>query len=370
MRYKSQGKRLNRRSLWSHFVLSRCYHLSCHEPRACSSHGPFVVENGKNQVMEMEWTKKRVVITGASSGVGRAIAVELASRGCKLALAARREAALQQVMEECAALGSEVFFLPMDVKDAHDHQHLAYETIRQVGRIDVWINNAGVLAAGAFDEIPFEVNEDVVRTNLLGFMHGAHAVLPHFKQQGYGILINNISVGGWFPTPFMSAYSASKFGLRGFFESLKGELRDYPGIRICDLYPAFLDTPGIQHAANFTGKVLRPAPPVYDPRKVANAVVRLIERPRSKQAIGLAAVGLRLAHAVFPTLSRNVTAAVIQKYLSNAEPIEPSSGNVLRTVEYGTSIDGNWRTKSLVSAGKAALLFGVAVAGVALLNRR
>jgi short-subunit dehydrogenase len=320
--------------------------------------------------MDMELKDRRVVITGASSGAGRAIAVELARHGCKLALAARREDALKNIMEECASLGSEVFYLHVDVKDANDHQQLAQETIRHLGRIDVWINNAGVLAAGAFDEIPSEVNEDVVRTNLLGYIHGAHAVLPHFKQQGYGVLINNISVGGWFPTPFMSAYCASKFGLRGFFESLKGELQDYPDIRVCDLYPAFLDTPGIQHAANFTGKMLRPAPPVYDPRQVARAVVKLIQHPQSQKAIGAAAIGLKLAHALFPTLSRNITASIIQKYLRHADPIEPTSGNVLRTVEYGTSIDGGWRKDRPLSVGTAALLVTAALAGVVMISRK
>jgi short-subunit dehydrogenase len=194
--------------------------------------------------------------------------------------------------------------------------------------------------------------------------------LPHFKQQGYGVLINNISVGGWFPTPFMSAYCASKFGLRGFFESLKGELQDYPDIRVCDLYPAFLDTPGIQHAANFTGKMLRPAPPVYDPRQVARAVVKLIQRPQSQKAIGAAAIGLKLAHALFPTLSRNITASIIQKYLRHADPIEPTSGNVLRTVEYGTSIDGGWRKDRPLSVGTAALLVTAALAGVVMISRK
>ena len=82
----------------------------------------------------------------------------------------------------------------------------------------------------------------------MGYMHGAHAVLPYFKDQGYGVLINNISVGGYTPAPYAAGYTASKFGLRGFSQSLKGELYNWPHIHVCDLFPAFLDTPGIQHA--------------------------------------------------------------------------------------------------------------------------
>jgi NAD(P)-dependent dehydrogenase (short-subunit alcohol dehydrogenase family) len=224
-----------------------------------------------------------------------------------------------------------------------DMHQLAKAAVNQFGGFDVWINNAGVLAAGAVDQIPAEVNEDVIRTNLLGYIHGAQAALPIFKQQGRGILINNISVGGWIATPYMAAYCASKFGLRGFFESLKGELKEFPAIHVCDLYPGFLDTPGIQHAANYTGKYLRPAPPVYDPMQVARAVVRLIQYPREKKAIGGAAVFLKAAYGLFPRLSRNITAQFIRSYLKNAPETEQTSGNVLHTVEYGTGIGGGWQ---------------------------
>lgn len=221
------------------------------------------------------------------------------------------------------------------------------------GKIDVWINNAGLLAAGAFDETPISIQEKVIQTNLIGYIHGAHAALPHFKAQGYGILINNISVGGWFPTPYAAAYSASKFGLRGFGEALQGELQHYPHIHVCNLYPAFLDTPGIQHAANFTGKVLRPAPPVYNPQRIAEAMVKLVAKPKNTLAISSASTFLRLAHAVFPGLSRRITANVIELYLRKADSTSYTTGNVLEPVEYGTSIHGGW---SLQPKTKAAIL--------------
>ena len=289
------------------------------------------------------FTNKVIVITGASSGVGRAMAIELAGHGARLVVAARREEALQEVAEECKSLGGDAIAVPTDVRYADTMQELAKAAYRFGGKIDVWINNAGVLAAGPLEQTPAEVHEEVIKTNLLGYIHGAYAVLPYFKQQDFGLLINNISVGGWFPTPYAAAYTASKFGLRGFSESLKGELSAYPHIEVCDLYPGFLDTPGIQHAANFTGHVLKPAPPVYDPRKVARAVVSIIRDPRPSATIGAAAAFLKLAHSGFPVLSRNITAGLIRKYLQQADPIDHTSGNVLQPVDYGRGIDGGWR---------------------------
>ena len=315
---------------------------------------------------------KLVVITGASSGAGRAIAVEFAKYGTRLVLAARNQQALEEVAAECEEPGAKVLVIQTDTRDKKSIHDLAKNAFEYGGCIDIWINNAGVLAAGALEDIPAEVNEDVIRTNLIGYIHGAHAVLPYFKQQGYGMLVNNISVGGWFATPYMSAYSASKFGLRGFFESLKGELNLYPNIHVCDLYPAFLDTPGMQHAANYTGKYLKPAPPVYDPRKVAKAIVSLVNHPQSKTTIGAASGFLRMVYYLFPTLSRNITAAAMRTYLKQAHPIANTSGNVLHAVEYGNGIDGGWRNTSLPPSPrtKKILLLAGMVIGLMILNKK
>ncbi|MBB1284138.1 SDR family oxidoreductase [Flavisolibacter sp. BT320] len=313
-----------------------------------------------------------VVITGASSGAGRAMALELAKRGATVVLAARREEALKEVAADCEAFGGTAHVELCDVKDGQAIQALANNTIAKFGRIDAWVNNAGVLAAGTLDEIPAEVNEDVIRTNLLGYMHGAQAVLPIFKQQGYGTLINNISVGGWIATPYMAAYCASKFGLRGFFEALKGELHAFPDIHICDLYPGFLDTPGMQHAANYTGKHIQPAPPVYDPQRVARAVISLLLHPKKKKAIGSAAIFLKMAYALFPGFSRDMTGMVIRTYLKGAPESETTSGNILSTVPYGTSISGGWETyfNTGIKRKLPLLLAGLAVVGLLALQRK
>ena len=143
---------------------------------------------------------KVVVITGASSGAGRAIALAFARTGARVVLAARREQTLAEVAEQCEQAGGTALSVPTDVTDAAAVQALADAAVNFGGRIDVWVNNAGVLAAGPFDETPVSVHDQVIRINLMGYLHGAHAVLPYFKDQGYGVLINNLSVGGYTPT--------------------------------------------------------------------------------------------------------------------------------------------------------------------------
>jgi short-subunit dehydrogenase len=311
--------------------------------------------------------EKVIVISGASGGVGRAMAQELARRGARLVLGARREDALEEVVSECQSLGGQALALVANVTEPKDMHKLATAAIDTYGTLDVWINNAGVLAAGAFDHTPMDIHDRVIRTNLMGYVHGAHAALPHFKQQGHGILINNISVGGWFPVPYGAAYSASKFGLRGFSDALKGELHAYPHIHVCDLYPGFLDTPGIQHAANYTGKVVKPAPPVYDPRRVARMVVSLIEHPRPKRAVGAGASFLKLAYALFPRLSRTITATVIESYLKKADETPVTNGNLFEPLDYGRGIDGGWRLPPSSNQALRAGLLGLAAVAVGLL---
>ena len=318
--------------------------------------------------LSMENSTRTIVITGATSGVGRAIALAFAQQKERLILAARNKNELEDFAEECWQQGAEVIIVQTDTADYRSVINLAAKADEFGNGIDIWINNAGVLAVGAFDQTPMEVSEQVVKINLLGYMNGAHAVLPYFKKQGHGILINNISIGGFLPVPMGSAYSASKFGLRGFSAALKAELSGFPNIHVCDAFPAFLDTPGIQHAANYTGKQLKPAPPVYDPVRIAQAIVKISENPTSSTMIGSTSVLLRLSYGIFPVLTRAITGAVIKTYLKHAASIPNTSGNIFNPVSYGNSVYGGWGIPGKPKAHRKYIAGGLlALAGVALL---
>ncbi len=287
-------------------------------------------------------TGKTIVITGASSGAGKATALEFAKYKTLLVLAARNKEALEETAAECREYGSKVIVVPTDVTDAKAVINLANKANDWHGKIDVWVNNAGILAAGNFETTPLEVHEQVIKTNLLGYINCAHALIPFFKKQKAGILINNISIAGYIPVPYGAGYSASKFGLRGFAESLRSEMAAYPGIHICDMFPEFLDTPGMQHSANYTGVALKPPPPVYDPARLAKAIVGVAIKPKAKTFVGGESVLLKTAHAVFPEFTAKFTGWFMRKYFSHAKPIHSTSGNIFNTVDYGMSTHGGW----------------------------
>jgi len=286
-----------------------------------------------------------IVITGASSGIGAITAVELARRANRLVLAARNAEALKEVASECARRGGAALVQPTDVGDANAVRQLAEAAAQHFGRIDVWINNAGVGAVGPLEETPIEAHERVIRTNLLGYLHGAHAVLPYFKRQRAGVLINVNSLGGWVPAPYAAAYTASKFGLRGLSEALRGELFDWPNIHVCDVYPAFIDTPGLRHAAHYSLGRIKPLPPVYPASDVANAIVSLIRRPRESVTVGASAIVARAAYALFPRLVRDGMALLTKKTLQRTSGNVASSGNLFDSPHDEPRISGNfaWR---------------------------
>jgi NAD(P)-dependent dehydrogenase (short-subunit alcohol dehydrogenase family) len=160
-------------------------------------------------------------------------------------------------------------------------RELASAAASAFGGIDVWINNAGTSMWGPFEAIPLESHARLIELNLLGAINGSHAVLPHFFEQGgRGVITSVVSIFGRVPMPWAAGYVASKFGLAGFTEALRFELAAHSEIEVCGVYPAYVDTPTYLNSANYTGRALRPVPPVVPPERVAEQIVGLAVTPR------------------------------------------------------------------------------------------
>lgn len=295
-----------------------------------------------------------VVITGASSGIGQATAEAFARQGARLVLVARDGDATEAVARDCRDLDAEALAVAADITDAMAVAEVAQQAADFGGGIDIWVSNVGTGAAGAFHEVPIEAHEQAVRTNLIGHMNDAHAVLPVFLRQRRGVFINMISLGGFADAPHAAAYSAGKFGLRGLAEALRGELMHEPGIHICDIYPSFVDTPGFAHGANHTGRELS-APP-----------------PRPTTMLGAPTALIRLAHAVAPELTTRAVALFLESCFRRAPRTAIDGGTLFRPPAGPGGIDGGLRSPAQRSAvaGAALGLAALGVVAVALRGRR
>lgn len=285
-----------------------------------------------------------VLITGASSGIGRATARELAGRGARLVLLARGEEPLDQTAEQARAAGAgEVLVHPADVTDEDAVRAAVDSAVQRFGRLDAVVHAAQVMAYGRIEEVPRKVFETVVETAVHGTAVVARVVLPVFRKQGEGRLVVVNSLLGQVATPLMGSYIAAKWGQLGLVRVLQQETRDVPGITISIIKPGGVDTPIYFQAASWTGSTGRPPPPVYSPQRLGRRIVALLDRPRREVHAGilnpLITAGFRLVPAVYDFL----VGPLMQRLAIADDDVPPTSGNVLAPRPEGNATEGRWR---------------------------
>ena len=188
------------------------------------------------------WTDKTVMITGASSGIGKGLAMTIAARGGRLALIARREDALNEIVNEIRAANGTAIAVAADVRDAEALRQAADKIRAELGPIDVLIANAGVGVTDHANNLdPHKVSE-VMNTNVLGAVNSVAAVLPEMVERKSGHLVAIASLAGYRGLAKSAAYCASKAALSSFFESLRIDLR-HTGVTVSIIYPGFIKTP-------------------------------------------------------------------------------------------------------------------------------
>jgi short-subunit dehydrogenase len=239
-----------------------------------------------------------VVVTGADSGIGLATARAAAEKGAAVVLNSRNARALKQVAHELEAAGARgVAWHAGDVADERAMQALARTAIDAFGRIDTWVNNAGVSVYGEIEKVPVDDARRLFETNYFGMVNGSRAALPHLKAGG-GALINVGSVVSGVAIPLQGHYVASKHAVKGFTDSLRQELmHEGAPVSVTLIRPAGIDTPYTEHAHNhMAGAEPTLPPPVYAPEVVAAAILRCAERPQREVLVGGGAKQMQMMH--------------------------------------------------------------------------
>ena len=223
---------------------------------------------------------KVVIITGASSGIGEAVAKHLTAQGAKVSLGARRKEKLDQIVQDIEQAGGSACAFITDVTKKEDLDALVKNTLDAFGRIDVIFNNAGLMPLSRLENLHYEEWEKMIDTNIKGVLYGIGAVLPVFKEQKSGHFINVSSVAGHRVGPGAAVYSATKFAVRAISEGLRQEVKPY-NIRTTIISPGAIKTELPDTITD--NKIKEVMQPVLDiaisPESIARAVAYVIEQP-------------------------------------------------------------------------------------------
>jgi short-subunit dehydrogenase len=272
---------------------------------------------------------RTVVITGASAGVGRAVAQAYAARGDRLALLARGRAGLAGAQADCRAAGAaDVRTFQVDVCDADAVQAAADDVAAAFGGIDVWVNDAFVsVFAPAWQTEPAEYRR-VTEVNYLGTVHGTLAAMKHMRPAGRGAIVQVGSALAYRGIPLQSAYCASKHAIQGFNDSLRAELlHDCPEVTLSMVQLPAINTPQFSWVRTRLPRHPQPVPPIYQPEVAATAVLWAADHGKREANVGSATLKTRLGNIVAPGLLDRLLSTQHQGYdaQQTSEPVDPTT---------------------------------------------
>ena len=243
-----------------------------------------------------------VVITGASSGIGRETARFMGERGATIVAAARNETALDTLCSEITVRGGRAMPVIADVADPLQVAAIGHQAIERFGRVDTWVNNAAVSIYATVEQLEPDEMRRLIEVNLLGVMYGSRVAVQLMRPRGRGTIINVGSVLSDRAVQLQSAYSASKHGIAGFSEALRLELQQDSGIDVVLIQPSSINTPFFTWARSRFGVKPQPIPPVYEPSAVAEVIAHAAEHGGREIVVGGAGKLLSLGQWLSPSL--------------------------------------------------------------------
>ncbi|RZL08979.1 MAG: SDR family NAD(P)-dependent oxidoreductase [Rubrivivax sp.] len=265
-----------------------------------------------------------IVLTGASSGIGLCTALLAAERGAKLVLVARSANTLADLVAQIRDIGGEAIDVVADVGERDDVLAVAQAAISHFGRIDTWINDAGVSIYGRLDEVSENDSRRLFDTNFWGVVNGSLAALPHLKAHG-GALINVGSEVSDAVIPLQGMYSASKHAVKGFTDALRVEIEnvDHAPVSITLIQPTAVNTPYPQHAKNYMDKEPKLPTPQIDPRQVAEAILEAAVQGGRDVKVGSMSVLNTTMSKLMPSLADRMAAKQVERQQEDAAPRRP-----------------------------------------------
>ncbi len=286
---------------------------------------------------------RSVLVTGGSSGIGRAAALRFAARGDRLALLARSATALADTAAQCREAGSpRVTTLVADVADRDAVDAAVDSAVDDLDEIDVCVHAAAVAAYGRLLDVPGEVYDRVVDVNVKGTVNVARATLRHFEPRRAGTLILLGSLIGRIGTPYLSAYGGTKWAVRGLARSWHAETLAMPGVHVCEVWPGAVNTPVYEQAATYAGREARPPPPVVSADRVAAAVLTVADRPRPRVGVGWGNPLMLTGFTALPWVYDRLVGPLMLRLGLSGRSSPPTPGNLFDPPPGGERVDGPW----------------------------